>query len=245
MQHVWTILDSICINYKTWVLYIVCATILADYNILQGIVAFLYAYFACYAGHYLMHMEWFYCNIYSISHNYHHINTEWFSYLINCIVEYLSLTNNIILKYIFIEFEIINLFFINSWMILFLYFLYTTVHNINYGIYRVNKYHSHHHNVSKSNIGPDIFDLLIGTKNKNTPQNEQIDHYIPNIIGSFLMVLLLKTLYESFSNKKTIHEVFIVAWALLTGFLGYATLDIFQKETKQTVMDEIQKFTIK
>ena len=238
------VLHSIFINYKTWFLYIGCATILCDYNILHGIITFLYAYFACYLGHYLMHLDCFYCNIYSISHNYHHINTEWFSYFINCIVEYLTLTNNIILKYSLIELQILNLGFINSWMILFLYFIYTTVHNINYGMYRVNNYHSVHHDNVKTNIGPDIFDLLMGTKNKNTSKNEQIDHFIPNILGSFFIVLTLKTLYNSYVNKKVVNQVFAWVWVLLTLLLVYATLDIFYKEMNNIIMNELETFKL-
>ena len=41
---------------------------------------------------------------------------------------------------------------------------YTTVHNINYSIFHVNNIHEKHHNDVMYNYGPDIMDILMGTK---------------------------------------------------------------------------------
>jgi hypothetical protein len=108
------ILNSICINYKTWFLYIVLSYIICDYHWITGFLCFLYSYFACYLGHRLMHTDIFYCNMYSLSHCHHHRNSnEMFGHVMNCLTEFLSLANNIVMKYICDVFQLVNIFFID------------------------------------------------------------------------------------------------------------------------------------
>ena len=208
------IIESIVLNYKSWILYLVCSTIICDGSFLLGLVSFLYTYLACYAGHYLMHIDFFYCNMYSLSHCHHHVNNETTGYLMNCITEFLTLANNIVLKYVLNEFEIVNLFFIQPPMIFFLYFIYTTVHNINYGIFHVNEYHEIHHALPITNIGPDFYDLLFGSKNEKTQKSENIDHYIPNTLFAFILVMLGKELYKE--NSSVMNILFWISWVLLS-----------------------------
>ena len=59
---------SIILNYKAWFLFMVCSTILCDGSVWLGIVTFIYTYLACYAGHYLMHVDFCYCHVYSLCH---------------------------------------------------------------------------------------------------------------------------------------------------------------------------------
>jgi len=197
------------LNYKSCILYFICSFILCDYNFVMAIVCFLYGYFVCYLGHCIMHIDLFYLNIHSISHVYHHHNSSLFAYLLNYIIEYLTITNNIVIKYVVKQFGY-NYLFINEWIILFLYLIYTTVHNINYSIFKVNDYHVKHHQDESSNIGPDIFDFLCGSKNKETFQHECIDHYIPNIIIAFIIVLSLKFIYfYCCTNQEILCNIFI------------------------------------
>jgi len=201
------LLSFFVLNYKSCLLYFICSFILCDYNCLMAIICFLYGYFVCYIGHYIMHIDLFYFNVHSISHVYHHNNNSLFAYLLNYIIEYLTITNNIVIKYVFQQFGY-NYLFINEWIMLFLYFIYTTVHNINYSIFKVNNYHVKHHQNELTNLGPDIFDFLCGSKNKESLEHECIDHYIPNIIIAFIIVLSLKYIY-CFVNKEIICDIFI------------------------------------
>jgi hypothetical protein len=81
--------NSIKLNYKTWLLYLIFVTILCDNQILVGLYSLLLSLYICYAGHNNMHNENLYCNLFSIPHNFHHYNTEWYSYFLNCLTEYL------------------------------------------------------------------------------------------------------------------------------------------------------------
>lgn len=202
--------NSIILNYKAWFLFFVCSTILCDGSVFLGIVTFLYTYLVCYVGHYLMHVDFCYCHIYSLCHCNHHVNSEWAGFIVNCMTEYLALANNIVFKCLLDQFEMVYLFFINPWVVFFLYVLYTTVHNINYSIFKVNQYHVVHHAVPITNLGPDFYDLLFGTKNVNTDDNEQIDHYIPNIIFAFILVLLGKRLHKYY--PETMNILFAASW---------------------------------
>lgn len=211
--------NSIILNYKVWFLFFVCSTILCDGSIFLGIVTFLYTYLVCYIGHYLMHVDFCYCHVYSLCHCNHHVNSEWAGFIVNCMTEYITLTNNIVFKFILNQFEIVNLFFINPWIIFFLYLIYTTVHNINYSMFKVNQYHVIHHADPITNIGPDFYDLLFETKNVKTEDNEQIDHFIPNVIFAFILVLLVKKLYKNY--PETMNILFAASWI---GFSGTATI---------------------
>ena len=234
------IIDAILINYKTWILYIICCTIICkDKSIASGFITFMYAYFTCYAGHRFMHMEKTYCNMYSISH--HHVSDKLFGFVTNCITEFLLIMNNIALKYVLNTFDIINLFFVDEWVMCFLYIIYTTVHNINYAILKVNKYHFEHHKLESSNIGPDFFDLLFGTKNQKTIENEQIDHFIPNIILSFLSVLFLKHIYNH-TDKFLCQIIFALLWFILTGVIFISSVYILKEQIDTILLEETENF---
>jgi hypothetical protein len=171
--------------------------------------------------------------MYSISHYNHHISDKLFGFISNCITEFLLIMNNIVLKYLLNTFNIVNLFFIDEWVMCFLYIIYTTVHNINYAILKVNTYHIEHHKLETSNIGPDFFDSLFGTKNQKTIENEQIDHFIPNILFAFLMVLFLKHL-----NKDLCQIIFALLWFFLTGFIFITSVYILKEQIDAVLLEE-------
>lgn len=207
------IINYLLLNYKTNILYFLCSLYFCNYNCLLAIICFLFGYFACYIGHQMMHVDLLYINITSIAHSYHHDNPNLFGNILNAIIEYLGLMGNIVIKYISAQFGI-NYFFINEWLILFLYFIYTTVHNYNYGYLKVNNYHTKHHHDYRTNIGPDIFDYLFNSKNKETMEMECVDHYIPNIICSFIIVYCLKNVHENI-NKDIIPQIFTYSFSIL------------------------------
>lgn len=229
------------INYKSCLLYFICSFVLCDYNILLAIICFIFGYFVCYLGHRCMHIDLLYFNIHSISHVYHHNNTSWFAYILNYVIEYLTITDNIVIKYIFNQFGI-NCFFINEWITLFLYFIYTTVHNINYGIFKVNKYHFYHHDNASTNIGPDIFDFFCISKNSNTIDHECIDHYIPNIIGAFCIVWILKSIYLTKKYNDLYFNIFISLFSLSQIFCIIVCIYIFYHQINDIIYNDWLQF---
>ena len=102
---------------------------------------------------------------------------------------------------------------------------YTSVHNINYGYFRINNVHSLHHKTYFTNLGPDICDIMFGTKNNLNETVENTNHYIPNIIIITLIVLCLQyfCLNETFNN---IFNKFIVIF-LLSCTILYITSSIY------------------
>jgi hypothetical protein len=180
-----------------------------------------------------MHIDIFYLNIHSISHLYHHNNTSLFAYCLNYIIEYLTIIDNIVIKFVYKQFGI-NCFFINEWIILFLYIIYTTVHNINYSIYKVNDYHTKHHDDSFTNIGPDIFDYLCLSKNQNTLPHECIDHYIPNIVGAFIIVYLIKNMFE----ENILSHLFFISYFILHFISIIACIYIYYNQIDDIINNE-------
>lgn len=231
------------LNYKSCLLYFICCVILCDFNILLAIISFIFGYFVCYLGHRCMHIDLLYFNIHSISHVYHHNNTSWFAYILNYVIEYLTIIDNIAIKYIGKQFGF-NCFFINEWIILLLYFIYTTVHNINYGIFKVNDYHIFHHDDPFTNIGPDIFDFLCLSKNAKTIEHECIDHYIPNIIGAFCIVWVIKSIYltKEKDYKNLFFIIFISLFSILHIFCIFACIYIFYNQINDIINDDWLQF---
>lgn len=236
--------DAMLLNYKTWILYFICSSIICDYNMILGIITFLYTYYVSYMGHKLLHVDAFYTNIYAISHGYHHINSGTFSVIISAMTEFLTLTNNIMAKYLYDQFHLWDLFFINEWMILFVYLLYTTTHNINYSIFRVNNYHAKHHQIYDTNIGPDFFDLIFDTKSKETPESELIDHFIPNIIGSFIIVIAFKYFYNNLhiDDKGVCKGIFAFKWLFCSFVLTLSACKILYYQINDNIDNNVMRY---
>ena len=95
-------------------------------------------------------------------------NNTYFSHILEYILEYINIPLN----------------FFN-------FMLYTSIHYINYSYFHINNFHELHHKDTYKNIGPDICDIIFGTKYKieNSNENtiENTDHYIPNILISLLI----------------------------------------------------------
>ena len=235
---------ELIVNYKTWLVFILCSTILNDYHLGLGFICFFYSYLTSYLSHKLLHNDFCYMNIYNITHYYHHNNTDWLAIVTNCFVEFLIATNNIACKHIYDSFSFCNLFYINHWTILFMYLWYTTIHNINYGYLRVNQYHYLHHEQQQTNICPDFFDMIFNTKHESSPQVEDIDHYIPNIIFSFFIVYGIKCIYDALepSGKEFSKMVLAILWfsttISLTGFCSY----ILYSQIKDVIDNDLIKF---
>jgi|TARA_B110000093_G_C12966701_1_gene409979 hypothetical protein len=182
-------IESLKMNYKSWLTIFVCVLILSKNDPGKGFLSFGFMVLLAYFVHRASHDK---RNLLSICHHYHHENNNVFSHFIQYILEFLSACMNYGIELIY------PLGLLDNWVILFFYFFYTTLHNINYSIFHVNKIHEYHHENINTNIGPDICDVFFQSK-KDAPIEhylENTDHYIPNILFGFIMVILLRHFYE-------------------------------------------------
>jgi len=185
-------LRSISKNIKTWIFFVFSIAIVARENITRGMVTFFVMLFLVYWVHFESHAvrNWF-----TISHHYHHENNNWFSHGIQILME---MQFGLLLP-ILNEFLMENI--LDKWVIILLYIFYTSVHNINYSLFHVNRIHELHHDNIFTNIGPDICDVMFDTKNQDNVCDddylEDTGHYILNIIVGTVLVMMIKKLCQN------------------------------------------------
>ena len=202
---------SIQKNLKSWVfLFIAVYFISEKSNFQKGLATMFILIFLAYWGHKMTHLkrDWF-----RISHIYHHENDNFFSNFIQIILELSVALTTIYINYFLLDNKL------DKWIIIFMYIFYTTIHNINYSILKVNKTHELHHENINTNFGPDICDILFDTKNKNIKKKDYIentDHYIPNIIATLIIILILKKINEIYDVKQFYNQFFIILYLITT-----------------------------
>jgi hypothetical protein len=193
---------SIIKNYKSWVCMFVAIYFVSKPNLIEGYFTFgvmlLFSYYIHKETHAVR-------NFLTIAHHYHHENNNFISHFVQILLEFQAGCGlNMLLYYLF------DGRFFNTWAMMFSYLFYTSVHNINYSIYHVNHIHELHHKHQDTNMGPDICDIIGGTKNENMPANEYIentDHYIFNIIAGAIIVLIIQNLYSNDNYKEIMHSI--------------------------------------
>lgn len=192
VQHYNDILTSITKNLRTWCFFMVAMWVLGNQNFPKAMSTFFVMLFLVYYIHYESHNV---RNFYTISHHYHHEQNNWLSHGIQILMELqfglaLPIMNELLLGNI-----------LDRWVIVFLYLFYSSVHNINYSLYHVNKTHELHHKNIYTNMGPDICDVIFQTKNQEIRDDEDyiedVSHYNWNIFVSACIVLILKYLYTN------------------------------------------------
>jgi hypothetical protein len=175
-------------NIISWLLIGVTVSIISYPNILMGITTFFFFMFIAYFYHVVTHVH---KNIFSIVHHYHHENNNLFSHFIQVVLE-------LSIPYPFVMFSYFcNISLFNPWIILYFMLFYCSVHNINYSIFKVNGVHRLHHKEVNVNFGPDVCDVLFGTKHNSEDCVENTNHYIPNIIIITGIVLILQYLCKT------------------------------------------------
>jgi hypothetical protein len=218
-----TILKSINENYLSWIIIIICLYIISPNNIFKGIITFISFLLFAYILHYFSHIN---SNMSTILHKYHHKYNNFFSIFIQILLE---LTIPVILLPFYFLYKTI---YLDIWIIIFSTLFYSTVHNINYGYFRVNNIHLLHHKYSTTNIGPDICDIIFGTKNIKNKTVENTNHYIPNVILITIFILLLKYLCKNDNIRIFLINIIILFLLLSSIFLLISTiyLYIYKKE---------------
>ena len=194
-------------NMTTWIAFGISICLISHENIPKGLFTLAAMLFLVYYIHFEAHRErtWM-----SISHHYHHEHNNWLSHGIQILLE----------MHFGLFFPVFNQYVmgnvLDKWSIIFLYLVYTTLHNINYSIYHVNHTHELHHAEILTNMGPDICDIVGGTKNqKNSGTDEYIEdtsHYLPNIICCTMIILAAKFLYK---NPACAIMMDTISWGLI------------------------------
>ena len=147
---------------------------------------FVFLFFAYYS-HLESHRK---RNVFTILHHYHHENNNFLSHISQVLTE-LSFP-----VMIFPLYFIFGTIYFDEWILFLFAIFYSSVHNINYGMFRVNDVHYLHHQFMNTNIGPDICDVIFNSKNPKNNTVENTNHYIPNIIIGTAIVLLIKHFYN-------------------------------------------------
>jgi hypothetical protein len=244
------ICDSIFTNYLSWIFIYISVIILSPNNILKGIINYIILQITYYVAHYGCHNKSkiynnlkmynkkicdFLINFHEMScllHLYHHKHYDFFiffqvivefTYLpIICIINYFTMT--------YFKFE-----FFDIWLNLFGIILYSSIHNINYGIFHVNDVHSLHHENQATNYGPDLWDVIFKTKNKKNKSIENTNHYLPNIIIILCILLFLKNnVSEKIINNVLFYvNIFIyISYVLGTIYLYLFNFDLVKISEK-------------
>jgi len=92
-------------------------------------------------------------------------------------------------------------------------------------------------------MGPDIFDVLFGTKHPSDIGPENTNHYIPNIIISTCIVLFLQYLYKQPRYTETMFIMFHTFMALCTLFLAISSYFLYIYELEEKLDKTIERAT--
>lgn len=146
---------------------------------------YIWMYFTHILAHNIFPFKWF--------HKFHHHEPKdqrWYDNVIETSVNIfgsggisLLLANVVITKLYHVR-------LLDNHMIIFIALLYTTTHMINYHFYKVPTHIQHHVNTN-TNFGPDLMDILFGTKSDGD-EIENMDNGIFNLIVILFIVVVLK-----------------------------------------------------
>lgn len=212
-----TAFRSILVNWKSWLCIFIAVYIVSYPNVLLGIATFIALTFMAYGVHAGSH---YYRNVFTILHHYHHENSNWFSHFSQMLME-LSFPVVFYIYYLFY-----SVLYVDPWIVLFFTLVYTTVHNVNYGYFHVNDVHRLHHADILTNIGPDLCDILFGTKHPQNTTVENTDHQLPNVAIFAVIVLLVKYIY--FLNERTQRWMYLfMQFFLITSLITIGFFSIY------------------
>ena len=216
-------INSIHTNYLSWAIIFMCLYKISN-NYFNGIISFLIIYFLAYFAHVGAHN---YDTFFTKIHEYHHSHTNLFSHVIQLLLEF-SVPSIFIPFYYYFDFVKNNL---EVWVLFFSVLFYSTVHNINYGYFKVNRVHSIHHMRRTSNYGPDLCDVLFGTKDILNDNVENTNHHIPNILLITVLITFLQS--EKIFSKETMKKIVLYFSGINNTFLFIVSCVLFYNHKKQ------------
>jgi cbb3-type cytochrome oxidase subunit 3 len=217
------LLNTLRENYPSFLSMLIAIYILSYDNFLLGICTFIVAIYISYTQHRDSHK---FKNIFTIIHHYHHENHDYLSHISQIILELTSLG---IFYPLYLVFDTI---FLNPWILIFFIIFYSSVHNINYSLLRVNNVHYLHHLCTTTNVGPDICDIIYNTKNPSDITVENTDHYIPNIIIATIIILILQYYWKIEDNKQTMLYIFSTILLVFLLFLIIISIYLWNEHNK-------------
>lgn len=222
--HLNKIKEAFCLNYKTFIGLLLSSIVLCYENVFYGIFIYIFCTHLTYFVHIMAHLEE--SKILNKIHEYHHNNNDFYAHytqifleistgIVPLIIVYL-LTGRVYIKY---KFEPYVIF-------MFSYF-YSSIHNINYSLHHVNKIHSNHHDNWSINYGPDILDVIYGTK-ENYEELENTDHYLPNLLICTLGIKAIQILLNKIDikYKKIFFTYLITTYGGIMAFLFVFNLNL-------------------
>ena len=171
---------SIVKNWIMWATYIICVAIVASDDVLCGLGTVSSLIGSAYFVHRYSHKE---VNFFTALHHYHHENNNWFAYFSQIMIELLF--GLVVIPGSYAGYAM------HPWATMLFVLVYSSVHNVNYGLLKVNEVHARHHDSVHENVGPDVCDILFQTKHGEA---ENTTHYIPNIILAAAITFFLKKL---------------------------------------------------
>jgi len=235
------ITTSLAMNYKSWIAIFISLFLINGfkYNGKSFLTFFIGMIFA-HIIHYMLHFKYIYPH--NIVHSYHHGHNNSFSHYSQMILEIVSFLGILFMKYFAYEFTCL-FYLIDDWTVILFYFFYTTIHVVNYGYFHVNHVHEIHHRVFYQNMGPDICDIIMGTKYHPEKGLENTDHYISNCIYCTIIVLLLQFIWKK-SGTETRNLYLFLSNSLFLGcvlFLVISTIVLYIKDIDEVFDKQILK----
>jgi hypothetical protein len=222
-----TIFNSITKNYLSWIVILFAICIISYNNIFKGIFTFAFGIFLVYFMHLSSHLS---LTVFSSLHHYHHNHNNFFSHFIQYVIE-------LSIPILFLPFHSI----FDLWIVMLTAIFYSSIHNINYGYFRVNDVHSSHHKDVFTNIGPDVCDVLFGTKNNNDTTVEITNHYIPNIIIITIIILIVKYACLNESIKHMLNNILYFFFSFTIIFYVISSIYVYCFIYKKNIFEFTSK----
>jgi len=166
--------------------------------IFTGTILYLWAYLIHVIAHNISPFTFF--------HGFHHdkkINQTWWAETIETVVNILGSGGISLAIMGMIIDKKLGYNFFDSHVLLFTTFLYTSFHMLNYHILKVPT-HINHHKDPNTNFGPDIMDILFGTKMEGD-QFENMNHGILNVL--IILSIIMFTYDTKFDIVKNLKEL--------------------------------------
>lgn len=237
--HISKINEAFSKNYLTFIVMFVSCFVLCRENIGLGLVYYVFCTHLSYVVHILAHEND--SKTINVVHEYHHNYSDNYAHYLQILLELSAAIMPIFVIYIFTgRLYIKNTF--EPYVIFMFSLFYSSIHNINYSILHVNKIHENHHEDWTINYGPDICDVLYGTK-ENYEDLEDTSHYIPNLLicTIFVKFMQYKIPKIEYNIQKNLFSI-----AKMLYLISYVSLIIFNQSI--LINDEtknMQIFTIK
>ena len=174
--HIGKIKEAFSTNFPTYIGMIISCSILCYENMLLGIILYIFCTHLSYFVHILAHQDD--AKTINCIHEYHHNHVNNYAHYLQIVLELVTSITPILSVYL-----LTNRFYVKyrfePYVIFMFSLFYSSIHNINYSMLHVNTIHENHHKNWCVNYGPDICDVIYGTK-EDYEILEDTSHYLPN-----------------------------------------------------------------